>query len=108
MRLIDADACPAAFDKEYKETKRLICQGETHLDNLAEGFAGAHSAIYKMPTIEAEPVRHARWVEQCTKGFHRAFCTVFVCSECEKRYNTPNMAYCPHCGAKMDGGAANE
>lgn len=53
MRLIDADACTKLFDKEFKETMRLIRQGETYLDNLAEGFAEAHIVIRSMPSVDA-------------------------------------------------------
>lgn len=55
MRLIDADACPALFDAEFQETKRLILAGEKHLDNLAEGFMEAHNVIRSMPTIAPPP-----------------------------------------------------
>ena len=36
MRLIDADEALRLFGEEYEETKELIHNGETHLDNLAE------------------------------------------------------------------------
>ena len=54
LRLIDADACPKLFDKEYKETMELIRQGEEHLDSLAEGFSEAAKVIRQMPTIDPE------------------------------------------------------
>lgn len=56
MRLIDADNVPVMFDAEFKETKKLILEGETHLDNLAEGFAEAIHVIRAMQTIDAVPV----------------------------------------------------
>lgn len=56
MRLIDADMCPTLFDAEFSGTKSLILNGETHLDNLAEGFTEAHNVIRSMPTIDAVPV----------------------------------------------------
>lgn len=55
-RLIDANACPALFDEEYKATRKLINQGETHLDNLAEGFTEAYRVIQGMPTVDAVEV----------------------------------------------------
>lgn len=61
MRLIDADAIPELFDKEYKDTRLLIEQGEEHLDNLAEGFTEAHHVIQRMTTIDVAPVRHGQW-----------------------------------------------
>lgn len=53
MRLIDADNVPVMFDAEFKETKKLILEGETHLDNLAEGFAEAIHVIRAMHTVDA-------------------------------------------------------
>lgn len=53
MRLIDADTVSKLFDAEFKETIKLICEGETHLDNLAEGFCEAYRVIQNMPTVHA-------------------------------------------------------
>ena len=55
------------------------------------------------------PVRHGRWemrptgMATDTGPEYKAYCT--VCNEPNKQYQPP---YCPHCGAKMDGGADNE
>ena len=62
MRLIDADACPKLFNKEFRETMRLISQGETHLDNLAEGFTEAHRVIQSIPTVDAADVLRSQWI----------------------------------------------
>lgn len=35
------------LDEEYERIVELIQQGETHLDNLAEGFASADRVIWK-------------------------------------------------------------
>lgn len=57
MRLIDADALPKLLDAEYKQTMKLIWEGEKHLDTLAEGFAEAsHIAKYIAATVDAVPV----------------------------------------------------
>lgn len=56
MRLIDADNVRDLFDAEFKETRKLILVGETHLDNLAEGFTEAARVIREMPTVDAEVV----------------------------------------------------
>ena len=75
MRLIDADTVSKLFDAEFKETIKLICEGETHLDNLAEGFCEAYRVIQNMPTVDAVPVVRCKdcvyWREAVTndKGF---------------------------------------
>lgn len=56
MRLIDADNVRGLFDAEFRETRKLILAGETHLDNLAEGFTEADRVIREMPTVDAEVV----------------------------------------------------
>lgn len=57
MRLIYADNALKAFAVEYKKTKELIDSGETHLDNLAEGFTeAAHIIKYIATTVDAVPV----------------------------------------------------
>lgn len=60
MRLIDADNVRYLFDAEFKETRKLILAGETHLDNLAEGFTEADRVIRQMPTVDAEAVVRCR------------------------------------------------
>lgn len=52
MRAIDADKVPELFDKEYRETMKLIREGENHLNSLAEGFSEEAKVIREMPTIE--------------------------------------------------------
>lgn len=53
--------------------------------------------IARFPTIEAELVRHGRWIE-AEKGVFPSYCG--KCSECGKTRIREN--YCPNCGAKMD------
>ena len=60
MRLIDADNVRDLFDAEFKETRKLILAGETHLDNLALGFTEADRVIRQMPTVDAVPVVRCR------------------------------------------------
>lgn len=60
MRLIDADNVRDLFDAEFKETRKLILAGETHLDNLAEGFTEANRVIREMTTEDAEAVVYCK------------------------------------------------
>lgn len=56
MKLIDCKQLEYLLDKEYKETVKLIDEGETHLDNLAEGFAESIKVIRELPEVDAMPV----------------------------------------------------
>lgn len=56
-----------------------------------------------LPTIEADPVRHGRWIlEREPDG--TPYC--LHCSECDPdfavMYNVVATNYCPDCGAKME------
>lgn len=56
-----------------------------------------------------KPVVHERWemrptgMATDTGPEYKAYCT--ICNEPNKQYRPP---FCPHCGAKMDGGADHE
>jgi uncharacterized paraquat-inducible protein A len=72
---------------------------------LAEDFTDSFVDVYDVPIFEhiiesapaadVAPVVHARWIDRDDKTW---------CSRCDasnKQYKPP---YCPHCGARMDGG----
>lgn len=69
MRLIDADEALRLFGEEYEETKELIHNGETQLDNLAEGFTEAdHIIKYVLPTVDAVPAVRCRGCKHCKEA----------------------------------------
>lgn len=59
----------------------------------------------KLPTIEAEPVRHGRWEHGYNNGQYGIWC-----SECRAGFAYSDIyeviaarnRYCPNCGTKMD------
>lgn len=61
--LLDYDEIRRMFNEKYLSTKRLIRNGETHLDNLAEGFSEADRVIWKLffdadkPQTNADRIR---------------------------------------------------
>lgn len=93
MRLIDAD----------KALKIAESYGTTHGTTLGR-HSGVADTIYdeiaKLPTIEAQPVRHGVW-----RLMHNSYDRVkeYNCSNCDanhiREYN-----FCPSCGARMVGG----
>ena len=119
MRLIDADALRMLW---LDEDPNLDFEINTVLES-----------IDAQPTIEAEPVRHGTWIltahkESANYGWH----VTAECSECKHEKGEIYAAYfpgfpdalardilmdnaqsvkldnyCPHCGAKMDGGVSD-
>ena len=91
VRLIDVDE----LNKDLDLYDRDVCG---HCGNeVAAGFEAARELIADAPTIDAEPVRHGRWVHDINN--------MYGCSECGARETmSPKKLknYCPSCGAKMD------
>ena len=98
MRLIDADTLMETIrENEYPLT--------SHLNSRDNGMftIGIQQAVDEQPTIEAEPVRHGKWIFKHNpitdpKGY---FIRI-ICSECDL-HTGQKSNYCPMCGAKMDG-----
>lgn len=68
------------------------------------GIRKALRAVETAPAVDAEPVRHGRVIETVENG---KFKRIFSCCGTDFTKMTMWMTprYCPHCGAKMDGGA---
>lgn len=91
MRLIDADEVQKRIDM-MGTVNGILCWD-------------AHDFIDHVPTIEAEPVRHGRWIRRET-----VLDTECKCSVCGYKDFVPKhdnywfrRKFCPNCGAKMDG-----
>ena len=91
MRLIDADALHDALRAKQKwivKRENMVNEGYT--------YDQVHFAIDDMPTVDAVPVRHGKWIGKSTDG-EQFDC----CSECGYiEWDAPNN-FCPNCGAKM-------
>ena len=97
-KLIDADALMTNVCG--KECGCNLSDCELECDN-PDTRCVFREYVEVQPTIEAEPVRHGRWLNRKRNGY-----AVLVCSECEReKEGYTRTAYCPHCGVKMDGGA---
>ena len=89
-RLIDANFVVYCAESEFSE----------------EDTAKVRWLISHIPTIDAEPVRHGRWIHTTREDsdwggtFHR-----YTCSACRWSMGdnpTGWGLFCPNCGAKMD------
>lgn len=92
MRLIDADSI-------QEELAALILYSAGTPEGECIDYA--HNLIDAQPVIDAEPVKHARWIDP-VHG-------VYKCSNCRSLLDFEGVNagrgdanYCPHCGAKMD------
>lgn len=92
-RLIDADALISSVLK--KAIDDAFLNGNTDMHRLLV------QVIAHQPTIDAEPVRHGKWIwnDKCKR----------VCSVCENpvafmlsKDGWHEGRYCPNCGARMD------
>ena len=91
MRLIDADMACKNVEKWFED----VCVYDV---SPFEAVSDFESIIDNVPTVDAEVVRHGRW-ELVHKELSK-------CSACGMMRNIRTQfawAYCPNCGAKMDG-----
>lgn len=94
-----------AFDEQYRETMKLIRNGETHLDNLAEGFLETFKVIEKLlenAPMDDTPVQYGHW-----ERYHKADLEWdewgVRCSNCGLEVEDKDSMfipsrYCPLCG----------
>jgi hypothetical protein len=65
--------------------------------------------IYEAPTIEAEPVRRGRWIEETEpdeNGNVTAMCN--QCYHTDEHCKNIKILYCWYCGARMDATDTND
>lgn len=92
MRLIDADALK---DDILKSAVMIDDRG------IQTGYEIAIELIKRQPTIDAEPVRHGKWVFNPSDAIEAMFAKP-KCSECGFE-SADGGNYCPNCGADMRG-----
>lgn len=109
MRLIDADKftqemknrqTAVSVSVEHPITDRYFTDKE-HWEGVLLAFVEAKLTMDNMPTVDAVPVVHGRWI----KGGYACGENEYKCSACgetEWRTGCARMKYCMCCGAKMD------
>ena len=95
MRLIDADAL-------HERVQETIEEGLIYSDMTIPEFI--HALVNEMPTIDAEPIKHGRWIY--IRGNENIGLGLYECSECHKgdiHAKEREVPYCWNCGAEMRG-----
>lgn len=93
MRLIDADNLIPMI-------RYATIDSEVGIFPILIGFDAIKKVVDEAPTIDAEPVRHGKWIVDAEDCRHQI--EWFKCSQCDFPTSTA-YKYCPNCGARMDG-----
>ena len=106
---------------EYIEREALLAELEDEIDFVSPfynaeqnqyftmGLRCAYRDAHRFPAADVTEVRHGEWVQI---GYDEALDRI-TCSCCKEYFNlidncTEAFNYCPHCGAKMDGGTNDD
>ena len=113
MRLIDADALREIVD--FHVTSVSVCATVQQAIGQSDFKQRCLEDIDNAPTVDAVPVRHGKWMKM-TGMMPPEYHGHYECSECQWHMKglrnswtrEEELTYCPNCGAKMDGGEAND
>ena len=103
MRLIDADELRKEkldlidrekLVQEIKSQSNRLCLGNISTSDI--DVEDIVQLIVDAPTVDAEPVRHGHWDDEC-----RCTACGWYGDDWYKR-DAVRFSYCPNCGAKMD------
>ena len=84
---------PRVIDKEV--ALKLVSDPHNQYHRIVKEF------LLTAPTIDAEPIRHGRWILKILPIGGGDKIRSYLCSECD-RYVNMKFDYCPNCGARMD------
>ena len=104
-KYISREAAIAYIRKQSEECQKVFEELGGEGGIYADAYNDLAEDFYSIPAADVAPVVHGRWEMRPTGMVtdtgpkYKAYCT--VCNEPNKQYQPP---FCPHCGAKMDGG----
>lgn len=102
---IDRQAAIDSIEKHIRTGDELYPLTSTD-KILNHAFEIAASCVYNQPAADVAPVRHGQMrYKAAYKGAEFGF---YFCSECVEPFWWGSLNYCPHCGAKMDGGDGDD
>ena len=91
-------------------TERFAHYHTVHTDTASlvqhdQEFNVCMGIVFDFPAVDAEPVRHGRWIENFVTNYKEypphTYKRGYKCSLCGRTERTNKEPYC-HCGAKMD------
>ncbi len=89
---------------EREKALKLLEDMASASAKLYPGLMTAYSQIKTAPSADVRPERHGEWNELSLDDQDEG---MYICSECKSIEFMPEecdiYAYCPNCGAKMDG-----
>ena len=96
-RYIDADVTLKHIDEYYDLLKRMGKPSR----GMTAVMQNIKTIVNSLPTADAEPVRHGKWIPISS---NKKWIDVSKCSVCGKQYSLYPLDYnyCPNCGARMD------
>ncbi len=103
---------PELIDKQA--SMKAICDGcfksrAVDIELKCRGTCNVIDILQQQPTIEAEPVRHGRWIEETEpdeNGNVTAMCN--QCYHTDEHCKNIKPPYCWYCGARMDATDTND
>ena len=96
-KLIDSENVIAWLNAQIEKVQGGWLHDYGFPTNVIVALTDVKRFVKNLPTIEAEPVRHGRWIKIEPNGsqFRRK------CSECGGIVHAVSD-FCPYCGARMD------
>lgn len=90
------------------ESMYLKIEAECGFNDVAKGLRIACKAIGEIKEVDTEPVRHGRWIptEYDSYAGGAPVWDKWECSDCGHEHSGEEdtlTAFCPNCGAQMDG-----
>ena len=108
MKPIDSENVIAWLNVQIEEVRGGLLHDYGFPTNVIVALTDVKRFVKNLPTIEAGPIRHGRWIpiEYDSYADGAPVWDKFECSECGHEHNGEEdtlTAFCPDCGARMEG-----
>lgn len=89
----------------YKDLVKVLTDLHLFNPSVVNISPDEYTSCFGVPIIEAEPVKHGKWIDSFLDAPFSSVQRICVCSNCKDiilRCNKERYLYCPHCGSIMD------